>query len=258
MRVSRSRSSAVSLSAPSNTSIRSVTRQRRAREIWTRRENEIRFAPFSYFWICWKLTPHCSASASCDIPMVRRRMRTAAPSAMSMGSGALVDTSDISESFRCASVPVRPRKSKLRLKSFVAELQSFFSPQATGVQPSGPSSASGRLRSWSPKHRGTAAVRVAIPEGHARHPPASPVRPRSCASGSPGARPEELDRALALAWRRRPVGGGSLAPSRCARPKARWWPTAATGSCSRTPARSTWPTRSGPRRLIPPADSGHR
>jgi len=32
-------------------------------------------------------------------------------------------------------VPVRHRKLKLRLKSFVVELQSFFSPQAIAVQP---------------------------------------------------------------------------------------------------------------------------
>lgn len=65
----------------------------------------MRLAPFSYFWICWKLTPHCSASASCDMPIVLRRMRTAAPSAMSIGSGVFADTSAISKILRLAMSP---------------------------------------------------------------------------------------------------------------------------------------------------------
>jgi len=62
-------------------------------------------------------------------------MRTAAPSAMSMGSGALVDTSAILLILPLSGVPVRRRKSKLRLKAFITELQSYFSPQARVAQP---------------------------------------------------------------------------------------------------------------------------
>jgi hypothetical protein len=72
--------------------------------------------------------------------------------------------------------------------------------------------------------------------------------------GSPGARPEELGRALAVARRRGPSVAEAAAAVQVRTPEGPVVAHAATGSCSRTPARSTWPTRCA--RTTPEACAG--
>src|ERR1044072_1755714 len=50
----------------------------------------IRFAPFSYFWICWNVSPSASPSFSWLMPSIRRRMRTRLPTYLSTGFGAFI------------------------------------------------------------------------------------------------------------------------------------------------------------------------
>src|SRR5690606_11692057 len=54
------------------------------------RPAEIRLAPRSYFWICWKVTPRFAASASWEISSCSRRCFTRAPTWTSMLVGCLV------------------------------------------------------------------------------------------------------------------------------------------------------------------------
>ena len=50
----------------------------------------IRFAPFSYFWTCWNVTPTASANWVCDIPADSRRNRKRPPTCTSIGCGLLI------------------------------------------------------------------------------------------------------------------------------------------------------------------------
>ena len=49
-----------------------------------------RLVPFSYFWICWKVSPSASPSFSWLMPSMMRRIRTRLPTYLSIGLGALV------------------------------------------------------------------------------------------------------------------------------------------------------------------------
>src|SRR6266404_1130912 len=52
-----------------------------------------RLVPFSYFCICWNVSPNASPSFSWLMPSMMRRMRTRLPTYLSTGLGALVDIS---------------------------------------------------------------------------------------------------------------------------------------------------------------------
>ena len=47
----------------------------------------MRLTPFSYFWICWKVIPSAAPSFSWLIPTVMRRIRSRAPTWLSIGLG---------------------------------------------------------------------------------------------------------------------------------------------------------------------------
>src|SRR6185503_6527296 len=58
--------------------------------IWVSREPARRLVPFSYFWICWKVTPSISPSVVCDMLACCRISRTRLPIATSTGLGCLL------------------------------------------------------------------------------------------------------------------------------------------------------------------------
>mgnify|MGYP007116559457 CR=1 FL=1 len=53
-------------------------------------EAEIRLVPFSYFWTCWKVSPSASPNPVWVMWSIMRRIRTLAPTCLSVGLGSFL------------------------------------------------------------------------------------------------------------------------------------------------------------------------
>src|SRR5260221_11317917 len=83
-----------------------------------------RLVPFSYFCICWNVSPNASPSFSWLMPSMIRRMRTGLPTYLSTGLGALVDISDTPWDYAAG---VRQKRKRSMPQTLVASKPAPFS-----------------------------------------------------------------------------------------------------------------------------------